>query len=30
MLADGLTKPLDKTSHAKFLKLINIVTVPRM
>jgi hypothetical protein len=30
MPADGLTKPLDKISHAKFLKLINMVTVPRM
>jgi hypothetical protein len=30
MPADGLTKPLDKTSHAKFLELINMVTVPRM
>jgi hypothetical protein len=30
MPADGLTKPLNKTSHAKFLRLINMVTVPRM
>jgi hypothetical protein len=29
MPADGLTKPLDKLDHAKFLRLIRMVTVPR-
>jgi hypothetical protein len=27
MPANGLTKPLDKLEHAKFVKLINIVKV---
>ena len=30
MPADGLTKPLDKLEHAKFIRLINMVNVPRM
>lgn len=30
MPADGLTKPLDRFEHAKFLTLINMVRVPRM
>jgi hypothetical protein len=30
MPANGLTKPLDKMDHAKFLRLIHMVTVPRM
>jgi hypothetical protein len=30
MPADSLTKPLDKNNHAKFLKLINMVTVSCM
>jgi hypothetical protein len=30
MLANGLTKPLDKLDYAKFIHLINIVHVPRM
>jgi hypothetical protein len=30
MPADGLTKPLDKLDHAKFIHLINMVRVPRM
>jgi hypothetical protein len=29
MPADGLTKPLDKLLHTKFLQLINMVKVPR-
>jgi hypothetical protein len=29
MPADGLTKPLDKLLHAKFVTLINMVKVPR-
>jgi hypothetical protein len=30
MPADGLTKPLDKYEHAKFISLIGMVQVPRM
>ena len=30
MPADGLTKPLDKLEHAKFIKLINMVKVPKV
>jgi hypothetical protein len=30
MPADGLTKPLKKTDHAKFLHLLNIALVPRI
>jgi hypothetical protein len=30
MPADGLTKPLDKYKHAKFISLIGMVQVPRM
>ncbi|KAF7568397.1 hypothetical protein PtrM4_130100 [Pyrenophora tritici-repentis] len=30
MPADGLTKPLDKQEHAKFIGLIDMVNVPRM
>jgi hypothetical protein len=29
MPADGLTKPLNKLLHAKFVTLINMVKVPR-
>jgi hypothetical protein len=30
MLAKGLTKPLNKLEHAKFIKLINIVKIPNV
>jgi ribonuclease HI len=30
MPADGLTKPLEKTDHAKFLHLLNMAPVPRI
>jgi hypothetical protein len=30
MPADGLTKPLEKLEHAKFIKLINMVKVPNV
>jgi hypothetical protein len=30
MLANGLTKPLDKLDYARFIKLINIVKVPNV
>jgi hypothetical protein len=29
-LADNLTKPLEKLGHATFLKLIDMVTLPRI
>jgi hypothetical protein len=30
MLAEGLTKPLDKLDHARFIKFMNMVKVPKV